>query len=157
MIQPTQTSHKKSYLFHQLAVLPHSFINPKQQENKKTSTSLVCIYTLVKMVQLAPLTYERMRKNEEKREGKIRPPDFILGQPWLHCGAALTPFRAALSTVFILDLLEICKNRGPYFLFMFLLISFDLLVCERGELYNLNEPNKQLQTRQTCWISELSL
>ena len=30
---------------------------------------------LVKMVQLSPLTNERMRRNEEKGEEKIRPPD----------------------------------------------------------------------------------
>ena len=35
------------------------------------------IFTLVKMVQLSPLTDAGMRRNEEKREEKIRPPDSI--------------------------------------------------------------------------------
>ena len=39
------------------------------------------IFTLVKMVQLSALTYERMRRNEEKREEKIRPPDSISERP----------------------------------------------------------------------------
>ena len=84
------------------------------------------LFTLVKMVQLSPLTDERMRRNEKKCEGEIRPPGSILGRPLLH-------FGMALSTVFTLHLLEICKSRGPYFLLMFLLISFHLLVCERRE------------------------
>ena len=32
---------------------------------------------IIKMVQLSPLTDERMRRNEENREEKIRPPDSI--------------------------------------------------------------------------------
>ena len=51
------------------------------------------LFTLVKMVELSPLTDERKRRNEEKREGKIRPPDSILGPPLLHFGVALTPSR----------------------------------------------------------------
>ena len=47
------------------------------------------IFTLVKMVQLSPLIDERMKRNEKKREEKIRPPDSILGRPWLYLGAAL--------------------------------------------------------------------
>ena len=35
------------------------------------------LFMLVKMVQLSPLTDERMSRNEEKREEKIMPPDSI--------------------------------------------------------------------------------
>ena len=44
------------------------------------SACLSCLkqlFMLVKIVQLSPLTDERMRRNEEKREEKIRPPDAI--------------------------------------------------------------------------------
>ena len=34
-------------------------------------------FMLIKIVQLSPLTDERMRRNEEKLEEKIRPPDSI--------------------------------------------------------------------------------
>ena len=50
------------------------------------------IVTLVKMVQLSPFIDERTRRNEKKREEKIRPPDSILGRPLLHFGADVTPF-----------------------------------------------------------------
>ena len=39
------------------------------------------IFTLVKMIQLFPLTDERIRRNEEKCEEKVRPPDSISGRP----------------------------------------------------------------------------
>ena len=94
------------------------------------------LFTLAKMVHLSPLTDERMMRNEEKREGKIRPSDSISGRPLLH-------FGAALSTVFTIDL------QGVFFLLTFLLISFHLLVCERGELYHLNEHKNLLLTRET--------
>ena len=55
-------------------------------------TYLKQIFTLIKMVQLSPLIYERMRRNGEKHEEKIGPPDSISGRPLLHFGAALTPF-----------------------------------------------------------------
>ena len=45
-----------------------------------TNSCLSCLkqlFMLVMMVQLSPLTDERMRRNEEKREEKIRPPDSI--------------------------------------------------------------------------------
>ena len=35
----------------------------------------------VKMVKLSPLKDERMRRNKRKHEGKIKPPDSILGSP----------------------------------------------------------------------------
>ena len=57
------------------------------------------LFTLVKMIQLSPLPDERMRRNEEKREEEIKPPDSILGRPLLHFGAALTPFRAAFTPI----------------------------------------------------------
>ena len=44
------------------------------------SACLSCLnqlFMLVMMVQLSPLTDERMRRNEEKREEKIRDPDSI--------------------------------------------------------------------------------
>ena len=63
-------------------------------------------FTLVKMVQLSSLTDERMRKNEETCEGKIRPPDYISGppdyisgRPLLLLGAALTPFRGGPNSI----------------------------------------------------------
>ena len=34
-------------------------------------------FMLIKIVQLSPLTDERMRRNEEKLEEKIRPPDSL--------------------------------------------------------------------------------
>ena len=57
------------------------------------------IFTLVKIVQLSPLIDERMRRNEKKREEKIRPPDSISGRPLLHFGAALTPFRGGPDSI----------------------------------------------------------
>ena len=71
---------------------------------------------LFNMVQLSPLTDERMRRNEEKREEKIKP--FIK-----------TPFRGGFSN----------RVRGPYFLLTFLFISPHPLICERGELYHIKE------------------
>ena len=78
---------------------------------------------LVKMAKLSPLTDERMRRNEEKCEEKIRPPDSITkaapkwsqGRPEMESG----PPRIGV--------------RGPYFPLMFLLISPHPLICERGE------------------------
>ena len=46
----------------------------------------------IKMVQLSHLTYERLRRNEEKHDGQKRPPDSILGLPLLYFGADLTLF-----------------------------------------------------------------
>ena len=57
------------------------------------------IFTPVKIVQLSALIYERMRKNEKKPEEKIRPPDSISGQPFLHFRAALTPFRGSPNSL----------------------------------------------------------
>ena len=92
-----------------------------------------------------------MRRNEKKHKEKIRPPDSILGRPllhfgaaltlfwggpnsisgrpWLHIGAAMTPFQGGFSNIV----------RGPFFLLTFLLISPHPPICERGELYHLNE------------------
>ena len=58
---------------------------------------------LIKMVQLSPLTDERMRRNEEKREEKIRPPDSITkaapkwsqGRPKMESGPPQNGVRAA--------------------------------------------------------------
>ena len=80
-------------------------------------------FTFVYLEQLSPPpTDERMRRNEEKREGKIRPLDSILGWPWLHLGWPLLHLGEALATVFTLDLLEICKNQG----WIMQLITFNL-------------------------------
>ena len=62
------------------------------------------LFTLIKIVQFPPLPDERMKRNEEKRDEEIRPPDSISGQPLLHFGAALTPFRGGFSS----------GVRGPY-------------------------------------------
>ena len=58
------------------------------------------IFTLFKMKQLSPLTDEGMRRNEEKREEKLRPSDSISGRPLLHFGVALTPFWGGLDSIF---------------------------------------------------------
>ena len=58
---------------------------------------------LVKMVQLSPLTDERMRGNEEEREEKIGPPDSITkaapkwsqGRPEMEPGPPQNGIRAA--------------------------------------------------------------
>ena len=72
------------------------------------------IFTLVKMVQLFPLTDERMKRNEEKRKEKIRPPDSISGWPLLHFGAALVIESGGLifSSCFSLFLLILSSVRG---------------------------------------------
>ena len=57
------------------------------------------IFTLVKMEQLSPVTDERMRRNEEQREGEIRPPDSKSGGPLLHFGAALNPFQGGPDSI----------------------------------------------------------
>ena len=90
------------------------------------------LFTLIKMYQLSPLTDERMRRNEEKREEKIRPPDSITkaapkwspGRPEIESGPPQNGVRAAPKW-----------NEGALFsphvspnLFSF------LLICERGEL-----------------------
>ena len=64
------------------------------------------IFTLVKMGQLSPLIDERMRRNEKKREEKIRLPDSILGQPLVHFGEALTPFRGGPESISVRPLLH---------------------------------------------------
>ena len=85
-------------------------------------SSFICSLSL-KMVQLSPLTDERMRRNGEKREEKIRPPYFIT--------------KAAPKW-----------SQGPYFLLTFLFISPHPLIYERGELYHLNEHKNLLHICQ---------
>ena len=100
---------------------------------------------LVKKVQLSPLTDERMRRNKEKREEKIRPPDSITkaapkwsqGRPEMKSGPLRNGVRAARNGV-----------RGSYFPLMFLLISPHPLICERGELYHLSMRTKLLHICQ---------
>ena len=86
------------------------------------------IFTLIKMVQLSSLTDERMRRNEEKCEEKIRPPDSYKSK-------VNTVERAApkLSKGRLKMESGLPRNgvRGPYFPFMFLLISPQPLISER--------------------------
>ena len=64
--------------------------------------------------------------------------------------AANTPF-CALTHIFFLYFLCICKIQRPYFPSRFYLFLLILL----GELNRLNKRNKRLQKRQICWSSEL--
>ena len=92
---------------------------------------------LVKMVQLSPLTDERMRRNEEKREEIIRPPDSITkaapkwsqGRPEMESWLPRNGVRAAPKWSKGRTEME---SGGLYLLLTFLFISPHPLIYERG-------------------------
>ena len=85
-------------LYHRYGYTPTIILRQDQKFMWLYLTKSTCwhlwrsFFMKIKMVQLSHLTYERLRRNEEKHDGQKRPPDSILGLPLLYFGADLTLF-----------------------------------------------------------------